>query len=53
MKVLKAIIAIAAIAAAGWLVYRTYQARLTAGLNNHALALIEQSKFAEARDLLE
>jgi cytochrome c-type biogenesis protein CcmH/NrfG len=53
VKAIKMIIAIIAIGIAGWFVYRNYQVRQTAGLNNRAMTLIDQSKFAEARDLLE
>ena len=53
MNAVKTFIAIAAIGVAGWLVYDVWQQRQTAGLNNRAMDLIGQSKFAEARDLLE
>lgn len=53
MNFLKAIIAIVAIGAAGYFVYHVYQVRQTADLNNRASSLLEQGKFAQARDLLE
>lgn len=53
MKAVKAMVAILAIGAAAWFVYHTMMARGTAGLNNQASALLDQNKFAEARDLLE
>jgi len=53
VKATRIIVAIAAICVAGYFVLSNLQARRIAPLNNEAMALLEQKKFAEARDLLE
>ncbi len=53
MKAVRIIIGIAAVGVAGYLWFQNFRVREIASLNNRALALIEEKKFAEARDLLE
>jgi len=53
VKAVKTIVGVVAIVAAAALVYFVVGAHRTADLNNRAMGLIEQSRFAEARDLLE
>ncbi len=53
MKAVRVIIGIVAVGVAGWFLLQNLRMRETAGMNNRALALIEQKNFAEARDLLE
>jgi len=50
---LKAVIAVVAIAVAGYFLYSNLQTRKAADWNNEATRLLDQNKFAEARDLLE
>jgi len=53
MKIVKAIIAIAVVGVAAYFVSHLLQVRQTADLNNRAMKLLGENKFAEARDLLE
>ena len=53
MKAARIIVVVVAICVAGYFVFSNIQARRVAPLNNQAMELLDQKKYAEARDLLE